>query len=76
MTESKIKLSPTHPVASHTMRQAGIIPYPRHYWGITEHGETRFSGTFRQCWDKLVADFGNNTLAGLTGSGIRISRIK
>lgn len=48
----------------------------RHYWGITEHGEIRFIGTFTECWNKLVADFGNNTLNGLVGSGICISRIK
>jgi hypothetical protein len=47
----------------------------RHYWGITENGEVRFTGTFNECWDKLVGDFGSHKLANVMESGIRISRI-
>jgi len=48
----------------------------RKYWGIVEHEEIRFTGTFSECWQKLVADFGNMTLAGIQGSGIAIKRIQ
>lgn len=53
-----------------------IIPHPRHYWGITKNGETCFTGTHSQCWDKLVEYFGTQTLAELETAQIRLERIK
>lgn len=46
------------------------------YWGIQYQQRICFTGTFTECWDKLVADFGKHTLAELDQQGIKITRVK
>lgn len=48
----------------------------RRYWAITENGVVCYEGTFNECWEELVATYGNKTLADLAKQGTRISRIK
>lgn len=53
-----------------------IKPNSRNYWGIIAHQELYFNGTFAECWDKLVADFGTKTLNELVESGVVLCRVK
>lgn len=48
----------------------------RRYWKITSKGETFFEGTFVECWEKLVSEFGNLTLASIAAADVRIERNK
>lgn len=47
------------------------------YWGIQE-GDLGigFTGTFTECWERMVKDYGNETLAKLNQQDIRITRVK
>lgn len=51
----------------------------KNYWGIVETAPTGikniFEGTFNQCWDKLVGQYGERTLNHIANRGIKIVRI-
>ena len=47
------------------------------YWGIMEGSEgSTFTGTFVECWAKLVEWFGDKTLGELHQEDIKITRVK
>lgn len=49
----------------------------KHYWGITKKGEPFFTGSFKDCWEKLVDDFGDQKLGHLYHiKRIKIERIR
>lgn len=48
----------------------------RRYWAITEAGLVMFEGTFNECWDELVATYGDKTLKEIADLQTRIQRIK
>lgn len=48
----------------------------KHYWGITREKYLVYSGTFKQCWDRLVADYGGDRLCYIANNlHIKIERI-
>lgn len=47
------------------------------YWGVQEGDEgIGFSGTFVECWEYLVKQYGEHTLAELDQQNIKVTRIK
>ena len=48
----------------------------RRYWQIKTPKGIIFTGTFMECWDQLVSEFGQMTLSQLDHAGIQIVRVK
>lgn len=46
------------------------------YWGVQEDGKIGFTGTFNECWEFLVKNFGEQTLNELDKFDVKITRIK
>ena len=54
-----------------------IIPHPRHYWGVYDNKDgLLFDGTFNECWNHLITNYQQYTVAMLERDGICIKRIK
>lgn len=48
----------------------------RHYWTIKQHNEVLFTGTFIECWNRFVTEYGDMIISEAAQAGYRITRAK
>lgn len=50
----------------------------KHYWGVVSNAQRTtplHTGSFNDCWEWLVENFGGTTLKDLDTAGIKVTRI-